>query len=230
MKKVLAIVLSVAMLACFAIPAFAADEPVFTIESMKAEAGSTVTVNVKLDSGLFDAANLIIEYDNAKAEVILSEDEEYTTAVTNSLSMQAGNVVADKDTGVKHIEWGASTTKKVKSEVLFSFIVKVAEGLAEGDTIEFTAKADSIKYENNDVTPTFNTGVITIGKDEPVPSDPSKTEDPSTAATSSQAASVTSTASTTTSNPKTGDAGVAVFAAIVAAAAAAAFVAGKKNA
>lgn len=229
MKKVLAILLSVAMLACFATSALAADAPVFTVESIKAEAGSTVTVNVKLDAGKFDAANLFIKYDASKAKIVMNEDEEYITAETKSLSMQAGNVVTQGDDTM--LKWGASTTKSVKNEVLFSFIVEVAEGLAEGDTIDFTFVNESVKFEGAVVEPTFNNGAITIGKDEPTPPSSSGIDNSSSSEEPVPPSSSTpSTTAPSTNNPKTGDAGVAVFAGIVAAAAAAAFVVGKKKA
>ena len=65
MKKVLAIVLSVAMLACFAIPALAADPASFTLTSDKeyVEAGGSFTVTVSMPEGAMSSGNLYVEYD-----------------------------------------------------------------------------------------------------------------------------------------------------------------------
>ena len=100
----------------------------------------------------------------------------------------------------------------------------VAEG---GENVEVTV---------NEIAPlTVEVGTEPVDEPSEVPSDetpvdPSSTETPSTDTPTTPSTVAPSTTTPSTDNPKTGDAGVAVFAAIVAAAAAAAFVAGKKKA
>lgn len=236
MKKVLAIVLSVAMLACFAIPAFAADGVTFSVTAPEyAKAGETISVTVALAEGDFSSANFVLEY-----------DQESLTPKTVISKGGLGNL-ADAGTGNAKAEEGALfalafafPTSEIKSEApdmnLFTVKFDVNEGVADDTKLEFVLKVDGdvqladADGVNQAITATCGTATTTVGEAPVVSSEePSKIEDPSK---TDSVASVTSTASTTTStsNPKTGDAGVAVFAAIVAAAAAAAFVAGKKNA
>lgn len=247
MKKVLAIVLSVAMLACFATSAFAAAPITFTLTSDKeyVKAGEKFTVTVGMPEGAMSTGNLYVEYDTEALTV--SPIRDIAAVGVGAKASGAANVMNDSDVvGVKYAMafMYPSSSYGVEDTNLFTVTFTVADDAADGTEYEVKFRASDITVAKSETDPetedvedvTLPESIKVIVGEAPAPSSSEATPAPSsseaTPAPSSEAASVTSTASTTTStsNPKTGDAGVAVFAAIVAAAAAAAFVAGKKNA
>ena len=244
MKKVLAIVLSVAMLACFAIPAFAAGDVTITVGEYTAKAGDPVEVIVNLE-GQISAANFVITYDTE----VLTFDKMKKTGFTSDADAAAANEV---EPGTIKIGTAASAPSDGDGVLVqLNFVVK--EGVADNTVAEIKMSAENITVadgtDNIDILDqtTFVDGKVTVGE-VVIPSDVESIESTDSTASTDSVASTDSTDSTvtpsettpsttapstttpSTNNPKTGDAGVAVFAAIVAAAAAAAFVAGKKKA
>lgn len=234
MKKVLAIVLSVAMLACFAIPAFADDGVTFNIGEYTVMPGEKLEVVLTVD-GAVSAANFIVKYDNS----ILTFDKFKKVGVSSDCEAAVSN-----ETEPGTIEVGIAGSEPLGDSELFQLNFTVKADAALGSEAEITLSAKTLnvavtvdgKTENKDLlgTAVFNAGKVIVGQassssEEPgpdssvvTPSDTTPSTTPSTVAPSTTAPS--------TNNPKTGDAGVAVFAGIVAAAAAAAFVVGKKKA
>ncbi len=229
MKKVLAIVLSVAMLACFAIPAFAADGVSFSVTAPEyAKAGDTIEVAVALGEGDFSSANFVLKYDQEK----LSPKTVITKGGLGNLA-DAGTGNAKGEEGVLYGIAFAYPTSELRGDaedlVIFKAKFDVKADVADGDKLEFelTATGDimlaNAEGVNEPVAATFGKATTTVGE-APAP------VDPSTAPSTAPSTVAPSTTAPSTNNPKTGDAGVAVFAGIVAAAAAAAFVVGKKKA
>ena len=250
MKKVLAIVLSVAMLACFAIPAFAADGVSFSVTAPEyAKAGDTIEVAVALGEGDFSSANFVLKYDQEK----LSPKTVITKGGLGNLA-DAGTGNAKGEEGVLYGIAFAYPTSELRADaedlVIFKAKFDVKADVADGDKLDFelTATGDVMLADgegvNAPVAATFGKATTTVGEapapvdpsqptdptDPTDPVDPSKPADPSTAPSTTPSTVAPSTTAPSTNNPKTGDAGVAVFAGIVAAAAAAAFVVGKKKA
>lgn len=247
MKKVLAIVLSVAMLACFAIPAFAADGVSFSVTAPEyAKAGDTIEVAVALGEGDFSSANFVLKYDQEK----LSPKTVITKGGLGNLA-DAGTGNAKGEEGVLYGIAFAYPTSELRGDaedlVIFKAKFDVKADVADGDKLDFelTATGDVMLADgegvNAPVAATFGKATTTVGEapvsseepvssDEPTPVPPSSQETPVTPSTTTPSTVAPSTTAPSTNNPKTGDAGVAVFAGIVAAAAAAAFVVGKKKA
>ena len=240
MKKVLAIVLSVAMLACFAIPALAADPVTFEMTSDKAyvQPGESFVVSVRLTSGAVSTAMFNMQYDIDTLTVkptSLKKGE-----LGNLADATAGNVLTSgEELGVVYDLAFTYPTSEYDYEdnVLFSATFAVPEDAQVGDKYEIKLAmretpvvaegGENVEVTVNEIAP-LTVEVGTEPVDEPsdeTPVDPSSTDTPTPPSTVAP-----STTTPSTDNPKTGDAGVAVFAAIVAAAAAAAFVAGKKKA
>lgn len=249
MKKVLAIVLSVAMLACFAIPAFAADGVSFSVTAPEyAKAGDTIEVAVALGEGDFSSANFVLKYDQEK----LSPKTVITKGGLGNLA-DAGTGNAKGEEGVLYGIAFAYPTSELRADaedlVIFKAKFDVKADVADGDKLDFelTAAGDvmlaNAEGVNEPVAATFGKATTTVGEapvssEEPAP-DSSVTPAPDSSVVTPSGDTTPSTTPSTvapsttapsTNNPKTGDAGVAVFAGIVAAAAAAAFVVGKKKA
>ena len=249
MKKVIAIVLSVAMLACFAIPALAADPVTFEMTSDKAyvQPGESFVVSVRLTSGAVSTAMFNMQYDIDTLTVkptSLKKGE-----LGNLADATAGNVLTSgKELGVVYDLAFTYPTSEYDYEdnVLFSATFAVPEDAQVGDKYEIKLAmretpvvaegGENVEVTVNEIAPlTVEVGTEPVDEPSEVPSDetpvdPSSTETPSTDTPTTPSTVAPSTTTPSTDNPKTGDAGVAVFAAIVAAAAAAAFVAGKKKA
>lgn len=233
MKKVLAIVLSVAMLACFAIPALAADPLTIDVGEYTAQPGDAVQVLVKLSAGSISAANFVVTYDK---DVL-----EFTKFQKVGITSDADSAIANDTEDGLLIALAASAPQPSGDLFQLNFTVKADAEL--GTETAITITADNITVAegatNVDVLDqtTFNNGKIVIAEatsseEAPISSEetPVSSEETPVSSEASQAPASSQAPATSTNNPKTGDAGVAVFAAIVAAAAAAAFVAGKKKA
>ena len=244
MKKVLAIVLSVAMLACFAIPALAADPVTFEMTSDKAyvQPGESFVVSVRLTSGAVSTAMFNMQYDIDTLTVkptSLKKGE-----LGNLADATAGNVLTSgEELGVVYDLAFTYPTSEYDYEdnVLFSATFAVPEDAQVGDKYEIKLAmretpvvaegGENVEVTVNEIAPlTVEVGPEPVDEPSEVPSDETPVDPSSTETPSTDTPTTPSTTTPSTANPKTGDAGVAVFAAIVAAAAAAAFVAGKKKA
>ncbi len=239
MKKVLAIVLSVAMLACFAIPALAVDPATYTLtaDTLYVQPGESFVATVSLTEGAMSSGNIYVEYDTEALTV--SPIRDIVATGTGGRASGAANVLNNEEVvGIKYAMAFTypSSSYGIEDPSLFTVNFTVPEDAAEGDTYEITLRVEDVVCARSETDSTTDPVEVTVS--DPivvtVGTDPNSTA--STDSTTSVESTVpsttpsTTTPSTSTNNPKTGDAGVAVFAAIVAAAAAAAFVAGKKKA
>jgi len=249
MKKVLALVLCVAMLACFAIPAMA-EGVTLNGGEYTAKAGDAIEVIVSADGSL-SAGNLIFKYDTAVLK--------FEKMKKVGMSSDADSAIANEaDAGEILFAFASSAPLDAGELVQLNFTVNA--DAADGDT-EVTIEIDNLSVadaqgETTDLkdTTTLNAAKITIGEEAPVDSQPTDSQptdseptgseptgsepagsepagsEPNTVASTDSTAPASTASTASTTNPKTGDAGVVAFAAIIAAAAAAAFVAGKKKA
>lgn len=283
MKKVLAIVLCVAMIACCAVSALAEGETAsFAASADKkfAKAGDTVKITVALTEGTLNAINLFVDYDKTKVEPVAASWED-----VNALGLMGMPNIVDDQLKASYAAIKAPAT----TGDLFVCSFKLLDAVVDKEELTFTLTGDgevTVGTSNNPLTCTMTNAVVTVGgpaeatakviedvenmpafeDDNRValkalvdtydaltteekaffsPEQIKKIEDakvflattpsvpaPVSSVVESQAAVVSTPAASnagTSSNPKTGDAGVIAFAAVIAVAAGAAFVASKKR-
>ncbi len=245
MKKVLALVICIAMIACVAVTASAADYTVtYTVSSYEgAKVGDVVTVTVSLSKNSDLGA---LEFD-------VDLDDEYleATSITNDRGKQQwyagidpvakgasvmGSDGLNADSGTYKFAF-ANAEGIYQEGALVEFYVKVLKDLPEeGAAITLTVNATT-HYDNNQLTyeNKIVNGVITPYVEEPsvVPSGPS-TVDPSPVDPSDDDKEPTTPSkpaeSDTDTNPATGDVtGIAVAAGLCAVMAAAFVITKKVN-
>ena len=200
--------------------------------------GESFVVSVRLTSGAVSTAMFNMQYDIDTLTVkptSLKKGE-----LGNLADATAGNVLTSgEELGVVYDLAFTYPTSEYDYEdnVLFSATFAVPEDAQVGDKYEIKLAmretpvvaegGENVEVTVNEIAPlTVEVGTEPVDEPSEVPSD----ETPSTDTPTTPSTVAPSTTTPSTDNPKTGDAGVAVFAAIVAAAAAAAFVAGKKKA
>ena len=245
MKKLLAIVLSVAMIACFAVVASAAEETtatIATVEVTEASVGTKIRVPVEMSKSEFGYAAIAISNIKYDTEVLKLTAFKQGTLISNypdGEAMGTGKV----DAGT----YGYICATKGSLEgsaCVFEFeVIKAADSTV---TADITAEV----YKNNDAsdpdtvknTATVVAGGTKVGQPTP-PSDPgeskvdeskvdeSKVDESKVDESKAAPATVVTpgTTTNTTKNPKSGDASAVAVAGVLCAAMAAAFVITKKS-
>ena len=250
MKKLLAIVLSVAMIACFASVAFAAGEEnvtatVATVNVTEADVGSEVILDVSLSDNVefgYAAFKATVgDYDTEALEFIGWTDE------TNNIPKP--NMKATTAENGKELGW--ILNGQSKGGVFYALKFKVLKATNAAVTVNFSdfSAYDTADLLSNALRP-VNVNVVAGGiavasETEPTTSivDPTTSiVDPTTSTTTttttgettaatSVAGTVTggTTTGTNTANPKSSDASAVAVAGVLCAAMAAAFVITKKS-
>ena len=245
MKKLLAIVLSVAMIACFAVVASAAEETtatIATVEVTEASVGTKIRVPVEMSKSEFGYGAIAISNIKYDTEVLKLTAFKQGTLISNypdGEAMGTGKV----DAGT----YGYICATKGSLEgsaCVFEFeVIKAADSTV---TADITAEV----YKNNDAsdpdtvknTATVVAGGTKVGQPTP-PSDPgeskvdeskvdeSKVDESKVDESKAAPATVVTpgTTTNTTKNPKSGDASAVAVAGVLCAAMAAAFVITKKS-
>lgn len=250
MKKLLAIVLSVAMIACFASVAFAAGEEnvtatVATVNVTEADVGSEVILDVSLSDNVefgYAAFKATVgDYDTEALEFIGWTDE------TNNIPKP--NMKATTAENGKELGW--ILNGQSKGGVFYALKFKVLKATNAAVTVNFSdfSAYDTADLLSNALRP-VNVNVVAGGiavasETEPTTVTPPETTDTTTppetdvtTATGSDTTAATSvagtvtggtTTGTNTANPKSSDASAVAVAGVLCAAMAAAFVITKKS-
>lgn len=248
MKKLLAIVLSVAMIACFAVVASAAEDTtatIATVEVTEASVGTKIRVPVEMSKSEFGYAAIAISNIKYDTEVLKLTAFKQGTLISNypdGEAMGTGKV----DAGT----YGYICATKGSLEgsaCVFEFeVIKAADSTV---TADITAEV----YKNNDASDpdtVKNTATVVAGgtkvgvvpptseekppvsEEKPPVSEekPPVSEDKTTESKDAPTTVVTpGTTTNTTKNPKSGDASAVAVAGVLCAAMAAAFVITKKS-
>ena len=246
MKKLLAIVLSVAMIACFASVAFAAGEEnvtatVATVNVTEADVGSEVILDVSLSDNVefgYAAFKATVgDYDTEALEFIGWTDE------TNNIPKP--NMKATTAENGKELGW--ILNGQSKGGVFYALKFKVLKATNAAVTVNFSdfSAYDTADLLSNALRP-VNVNVVAGGiavasETEPTTSttEPTtSTTEPTTSTTTGETTAATSvagtvtggtTTGTNTANPKSSDASAVAVAGVLCAAMAAAFVITKKS-
>ena len=243
MKKLLAIVLSVAMIACFASVAFAAGEEnvtatVATVNVTEADVGSEVILDVSLSDNVefgYAAFKATVgDYDTEALEFIGWTDE------TNNIPKP--NMKATTAENGKELGW--ILNGQSKGGVFYALKFKVLKATNAAVTVNFSdfSAYDTADLLSNALRP-VNVNVVaggiavasetepTTSTTEPTTSTTTTTTTGETTAATSVAGTVTggTTTGTNTANPKSSDASAVAVAGVLCAAMAAAFVITKKS-
>ena len=253
MKKLLAIVLSVAMIACFASVAFAAGEEnvtatVATVNVTEADVGSEVILDVSLSDNVefgYAAFKATVgDYDTEALEFIGWTDE------TNNIPKP--NMKATTAENGKELGW--ILNGQSKGGVFYALKFKVLKATNAAVTVNFSdfsaydtadllsdalrpvnvnvvAGGIAVASETTDVTTTDVTTTDVTTTDVTTTTTTTTTTTGETTAATSVAGTVTggTTTGTNTANPKSSDASAVAVAGVLCAAMAAAFVITKKS-
>ena len=224
MKKLLAIVLSVAMIACFAVVASADDAnkvaiTVDTVNVTEDMVGKEVTLNVNISA---------VEFGYATIEFTIDWDKEALELVTWSEDFDA---MKGLGVGNENKYAYANASKNGKGGQIAQIIFKVlkaqdAQVTGTVDACKLFTSADRADKNTVDADASVVAGGIKLGQPTP-PSEPeSKVEESKAAPTT---VVTPGTTENTTKNPKSGDASAVAVAGVLCAAMAAAFVITKKS-
>lgn len=240
MKKLLAIVLSVAMIACFAVVASADDAnkvaiTVDTVNVTEDMAGKEVTLNVNISA---------VEFGYATIEFTIDWDKEALELVTWSEDFDA---MKGLGVGNENKYAYANASKNGKGGQIAQIIFKVlkaqdAQVTGTVDACKLFTSADRDDKNTVDADASVVAGGIKLGQTPPPVEDSSVIVDPESPVVppvdeskveESKAAPTTvvtpGTTENTTKNPKSGDASAVAVAGVLCAAMAAAFVITKKS-
>ena len=242
MKKLLAIVLSIAMLACFAVVASAENEAV-TLTVGKANIAEDGTATLNIDGTVADGENVgslqfVVKYDAEKLTPV-SQDPDDDSANYSIMGFD-GNLpkgyMLESKADENGLRAAVITTKGItKNGTWFTVKFKVTDKAAEGEEIAVSLEdVDSSKNLDEGgtapltVAATAGAVINAVATPEPpVPSDgESKTESQTEPKPESKTESKTDDGKKPV--PKTGDNSVVFFAVALCVAAAAAFVVTKK--
>ncbi len=243
MKKLLAIVLSVAMIACFAVVASAAEEitaTIATVEVTEASVGTQIEVPVEMSKSQFGygAIAVTLQYDKEALELVKFSKG---TLIKNYEDAETGGT-GNPDVGTYGF---ICATKGVSEGSACVAVFKVKKAVDSAVTAEVTAevyKDDTKSPDTDKVVATVVAGGTKVAVAPPVvesPVEPPVVESPvkppvdESKVEESKAAPTTvvtpGTTNNTTNNPKSGDASAVAVAGVLCAAMAAAFVITKKS-
>ena len=232
-KKVLAVAMAVAMIACFAAMAFAADAK---LELTAGEiANGTVKVQlVATDYADFKSADWVLTYDADALTLVTPANPALTNPANGlgDLTLIGTDAVALAAMGGNLIT-AYNTEKAGEIQIGFAFKETLASAAATVlFTVEFTvadgAKNVDIKLANKDGSAVDALVLLEVEETTAAPTTEPTTAAPTTEAPSTPA-EVTTAAGNTDKGPSTGDTGVLAIAAGVVALAGAAFVVTKKR-
>ena len=219
MKKLLAIVLSVAMLACMVVVASAAETATVTIGTVEGKAGQEVTVPVTLGAVQNGWARLDIS--NVTYDETALEFAGYTAGTAGGMGMDNGTT------------YGWICVTAVKEGVVVNMTFKVLKDLdapvAISAEMAGATYTDGNIVANEDATINVVAGAVTPPV--VVPSDPTDVKPPVTSVVEPRTdvePSKEAPVDNKTENPKSGDASAVAVAGVLCAAMAAAFVLTKK--
>lgn len=243
MKKLLAIVLSVAMIACFTVVASAAEEitaTIATVEVTEASVGTQIEVPVEMSKSQFGygAIAVTLQYDKEALELVKFSKG---TLIKNYEDAETGGT-GNPDVGTYGF---ICATKGVSEGSACVAVFKVKKAVDSAVTAEVTAevyKDDTKSPDTDKVVATVVAGGTKVAVAPPVvesPVEPPVVESPvkppvdESKVEESKAAPTTvvtpGTTNNTTNNPKSGDASAVAVAGVLCAAMAAAFVITKKS-
>ena len=245
MKKLLAIVLSVAMIACFAVVASAEETVSATVSTVSAKAGDAIVLDVTLSKVAYGYAAVTVDVDTTCYN---AEELEFTGFKKAKGFSGTGDFSAVVDGAAKYgfvtTDGGAGYPENQEG-VIVQLKFNVLKDVEKSEVgVIFTAKTydDADIVNNSAANASVVKGGVENGVEPPVessevgPSDPG-TGDSSIVApgeskvdTDSTVAVVTGGTTTgSTTNPKNGDASAVAVAGVLCAAMAAAFVITKKS-
>ena len=238
MKKLLAIVLSVAMIACFAVVASAAEEitaTIATVEVTEASVGTQIEVPVEMSKSQFGygAIAVTLQYDKEALELVKFSKG---TLIKNYEDAETGGT-GNPDVGTYGF---ICATKGVSEGSACVAVFKVKKAVDSAVTAEVTAevyKDDTKSPDTDKVVATVVAGGTKVAVAPPVdespvkpPVDESPVKPPVDESKAAPTTVVTpGTTNNTTNNPKSGDASAVAVAGVLCAAMAAAFVITKKS-
>lgn len=246
MKKLLAIVLSVAMIACFAVVASAAEEitaTIATVEVTEASVGTQIEVPVEMSKSQFGygAIAVTLQYDKEALELVKFSKG---TLIKNYEDAETGGT-GNPDVGTYGF---ICATKGVSEGSACVAVFKVKKAVDSAVTAEVTAEVykDDTKSPDTDkvvatvvaggtkvaVAPPTSEEKPPVSEEKPPVSEekPPVSEDKTTESKAAPTTVVTpGTTTNTTNNPKSGDASAVAVAGVLCAAMAAAFVITKKS-
>lgn len=178
MKKLLAVLMTVAMLLSFAIPAIAEGEPVFSVSSVSdAQPGDVVSVDVALN-GTYEAH--IVSFNVDYNTDLLSIESIENGSLYVDVAMGGGMPVLDHTTNPGRITFGAimSNAPLTTSGSFFTVNFKVADNAPAGD-IALVMDVTGFGYmpvgatNSEPIAYTSTNGTITVGGGE-APVDPTE--------------------------------------------------------
>ena len=236
MKKLLAIVLSVAMIACFAVVASAAEEitaTIATVEVTEASVGTQIEVPVEMSKSQFGygAIAVTLQYDKEALELVKFSKG---TLIKNYEDAETGGT-GNPDVGTYGF---ICATKGVSEGSACVAVFKVKKAVDSAVTAEVTAevyKDDTKSPDTDKVVATVVAGGTKVAVAPPVesPVEPpveSPVVSPVDGSKDAPTTVVTpGTTTNTTKNPKSGDASAVAVAGVLCSAMAAAFVITKKS-
>ncbi len=248
MKKLLAIVLSVAMIACFAVVASAAEDTtatIATVEVTEASVGTKIRVPVEMSKSEFGYAAIAISNIKYDTEVLKLTAFKQGTLISNYPDGEAmgtgkvdagtyGYICATKGS----LEGSAcvfefEVIKAADSTVTADITAEVYKNndASDPDTVKNTAKVVAGGTKVGVVPPTSEEKPPVSEEKPPVSEEkPPVSEDKTTESKAAPTTVVTpGTTTNTTKNPKSGDASAVAVAGVLCAAMAAAFVITKKS-
>ena len=245
MKKLLAIVLSIAMLACFAVVASAENE-VVTLTVSKANIAEDGTAILNIDGTVADGENVgslqfVVKYDAEKLTLVSQDPDDDTAdyAIMGFDSNLPKGYMLESKADENGLKAAVITTKGItKNGTWFTVKFKVTDKAAAGEEIAVSLEevdaSKNLEKGTEPITAAATAGAVVNAVATPVSSEeepPASSED-NTPSTDSKD-EVESKGDTKTDDgkkdvPKTGDNSVVFFAVALCVAAAAAFVVTKK--
>lgn len=238
MKKVLALVMCVAMIACFAVIASADTDTTFTVATVEGNKGDKVVIAIDITAGSkLGALGLQVSYDKTYLKPVMSDDEgdeaDVLAGDATSKALVTGNIEKDP------IEIAIATEKGIKNagsvaSITFEVIEEIPEGTTAVVSVAVTTSESADDPDEKYNFTTVDGGVKAPAKPESKPeSKPdekpeSKPEEKPVEESKVEPTPVEDVTKTEPKNPKTGDASALAVAAGLCAVMAAAFVITKK--
>ena len=229
MKKLLAIVLSVAMIACFAVVASAEETVSATVSTVSAKAGDAIVLDVTLSKVAYGYAAVTVDVDTTCYN---AEELEFTGFKKAKGFSGTGDFSAVVDGAAKYgfvTTDGGADYPENQEGVIVQLKFNVLKDVEKSEVgVIFTAKTyDDADIVNNSAA---NASVVKGGVVNSVEPSEVESKDESKVDTDSTVAVVTGGTTTgSTTNPKNGDASAVAVAGVLCAAMAAAFVITKKS-
>ncbi len=245
MKKLLAIVLSIAMLACFAVVASAENE-VVTLTVSKANIAEDGTAILNIDGTVADGENVgslqfVVKYDAEKLTLVSQDPDDDTAdyAIMGFDSNLPKGYMLESKADENGLKAAVITTKGItKNGTWFTVKFKVTDKATAGEEIAVSLEevdaSKNLEKGTEPITAAATAGAVVnaVATPEPPVSSGSESKGEEPSKTESKGEEPSKTESKTDDGkkgvPKTGDNSVVFFAVALCVAAAAAFVVTKK--